>query len=184
MTWDRNADGDVNISYSWSSWGMLSLSHVQVCGNESPGEMEQDLLWVQLLPPDREVAHCTVADSAISIPDFKMVWVDIEAKKKVARRKEADLCSLWKKWCHSSTITLLLLLLLLGCVAASNGCETSCAMTVTITVYIPPHTDPSPSWEVIHEVVTKIQCQHSDALIVISGDFNHEDISSYLGGFT
>lgn len=52
---------------------------------------------MQLLPPDREVAHCTVADSAISIPDFKMVWVDIEAKKKSCKAKGGRLVLFVKK---------------------------------------------------------------------------------------
>lgn len=54
---------------------------------------------------------------------------------------------------------------------------------VAIIVYIPPRADPTVACDVIQDTIARSQSQHPDAMLVISGDFNHVDISTHLGGF-
>lgn len=52
-----------------------------------------------------------------------------------------------------------------------------------MAVYIPPRAVPAAAGDVIHETPVRMQTQHPDAFIVISGDFNHVSLSSHLAGF-
>ena len=54
---------------------------------------------------------------------------------------------------------------------------------VAIVVYNQPRTALAVACDVIHETVARVQTQHPDAAIVISGDFNHISLSSHLTGF-
>lgn len=55
---------------------------------------------------------------------------------------------------------------------------------VAVTVYIPPKEDPKVACDVIQRTVTRIQSQHSNALIILSGDFNRVDVGPSIDGFT
>ena len=51
-------------------------------------------------------------------------------------------------------------------------------------MYIPPKATAEVPCDVIHETVARTQTEHPEALIIISGDFNHVTLSSHLTGFT
>ena len=55
--------------------------------------------------------------------------------------------------------------------------------TVVIVVYIPPRAAPTTACDVIHDAVARIQTQHPETFIAITGDFNHVSLSSCLTGF-
>ena len=55
--------------------------------------------------------------------------------------------------------------------------------TVVIVVYILPRASPTTECDVIHDAFARIQTQHPEAFIAITGDFNHVSLSSCLTGF-
>ena len=55
--------------------------------------------------------------------------------------------------------------------------------TVIIIVNIPPRAALTTTCDVIHDAVARIQTQHPEAFIGITGDFNHVSLSSCLTGF-
>jgi len=55
--------------------------------------------------------------------------------------------------------------------------------TVVTVVYIPPKVAPTTACNAIHDAVARIQTQHPEAFIVITGDFNHVSLSLCLTGF-
>ena len=54
---------------------------------------------------------------------------------------------------------------------------------ISLCVYIPPGADATTACEKIHTVTAKLQTQHSEAFIIISGDFNHFTLDSTLAAF-
>ncbi|KAI3351338.1 hypothetical protein L3Q82_005877 [Scortum barcoo] len=54
---------------------------------------------------------------------------------------------------------------------------------ITICVYIPPRADAATACEKIHSVTARLQTQHPEAFMIISGDFNHATLDSTLAVF-
>ncbi|KAM9737428.1 uncharacterized protein ACNS7B_013131 [Menidia menidia] len=54
---------------------------------------------------------------------------------------------------------------------------------ICICVYIPPRADAVTACEKIHSVTARLQTQHPDAFVIISGDFNHVTLDSTLAVF-
>ncbi|KAI3369732.1 hypothetical protein L3Q82_024400 [Scortum barcoo] len=55
---------------------------------------------------------------------------------------------------------------------------------LTVVVYIPPSANADAACDVLLSAVSRLQTQHPDALLLISGDFNHASPSSSLPKFT
>ena len=55
---------------------------------------------------------------------------------------------------------------------------------IAIAAYVPPSATAEAACDVIHSTVSRLQTQHPDALLLISGDFNHVSLSSTLPTFT
>ncbi|KAI3375834.1 hypothetical protein L3Q82_004108 [Scortum barcoo] len=56
--------------------------------------------------------------------------------------------------------------------------------TLVVVVYIPPSANANAACDVLLSAVSRLQTQHPDALLLISGDFNHASPSSSLPKFT
>lgn len=54
---------------------------------------------------------------------------------------------------------------------------------IVLCVYSPPCGNASTACDKIHIVTTRLQTQHPEALIIISGDFNHTTLDSTLSAF-
>jgi len=52
-----------------------------------------------------------------------------------------------------------------------------------VCVYIPPRAQAEVACDVIHSVVARLQTQHPEAFMIISGDFNHVTLDSSLSAF-
>ena len=55
--------------------------------------------------------------------------------------------------------------------------------TIVIAVYIPPSADAAVACEVISSAAAKLQTEHPDAFMVITGDFNHASLDETLNNF-
>lgn len=54
---------------------------------------------------------------------------------------------------------------------------------IAVCVYIPTRADAVVACEKIHTVTTRLQTQHAESFIIISGDFNHVTLDSTLAVF-
>ncbi|KAM8771414.1 uncharacterized protein AB9X84_005684 [Acanthopagrus schlegelii] len=54
---------------------------------------------------------------------------------------------------------------------------------IVVCVYIPPRAHAETACDIIHSTVSRLQTQHPDAFIAISGDFNHVTLDSILPDF-
>ncbi|KAI3363082.1 hypothetical protein L3Q82_011534 [Scortum barcoo] len=54
---------------------------------------------------------------------------------------------------------------------------------ISVCVYIPPRADAATACEKIHSVTARLQTQHPEAFMIISGDFNHATLDSTLAVF-
>ena len=54
---------------------------------------------------------------------------------------------------------------------------------ITVCVYIPPSADAATARENIHSVTARLQTQHPEAFMIISGEFNHATLDSTLAVF-
>ena len=55
---------------------------------------------------------------------------------------------------------------------------------IAVIVYVPPRADATVACDVIHSAVAKLQTQHPEALVLISGDFNHVSLDTTLPAFS
>ena len=54
---------------------------------------------------------------------------------------------------------------------------------IVIAVYIPPSADAAAASDVIHATASKLQTQHPNAFMAITGDFNHASLDKVLPTF-
>ncbi|XP_051791709.1 uncharacterized protein LOC127530062 [Erpetoichthys calabaricus] len=55
---------------------------------------------------------------------------------------------------------------------------------IVVIVYIPPRADVGIAGDIIHSAVAKLQTQHPEELVLISGDFNHVTLDKTLPAFS
>ena len=55
---------------------------------------------------------------------------------------------------------------------------------MAVIVYVPPRADAMVACDVIHSAVAKLQTQHPEAMVLISGDFNHVSLDTTLPAFS
>lgn len=55
--------------------------------------------------------------------------------------------------------------------------------TIAVVVYVPPRAHAETACDVIHATIARLQTQHPDAFIAISGGFNHVILDSTLSDF-
>ena len=55
--------------------------------------------------------------------------------------------------------------------------------TIVLAVYIPPSADAAVACDVIGSAAAKLQNEHPDAFMVITGDFNRASLNNTLNNF-
>ncbi|XP_017541663.2 uncharacterized protein LOC108413582 [Pygocentrus nattereri] len=55
---------------------------------------------------------------------------------------------------------------------------------IVVCVYLPPRADAEVTCDIIHATIARLQTQHPDAFVALSGDFNHVTLDSTLTSFT
>ena len=92
--------------------------------------------------------------------------------------KEGGLLFWWCRWCNPGHITIKdricrpdIELLAVG--LGPYYLLREILHAIVVAVYIPPSANPTSACEVIHSAVAGLKTEHLNALIIISGDFNH-----------
>ncbi len=129
-----------------------------------------------------------ITDSCVDLTGFSTVRADRDAKASGKKKGGGLIMYVNNRWCNPGHITVKdkiccrdVELLAVGLRAYYIPREFN--YIVAIVVYIPPRAAAAEACDVIQETVLKIQTQHPDALIVISGDFNQVSLTSHLPGF-
>ncbi|XP_051807534.1 uncharacterized protein LOC127534985 [Acanthochromis polyacanthus] len=128
------------------------------------------------------------SDSTVDLPGFTLIRSDRDAKASGKTKGGGLALFVNQRWCNSSHITVKEKL---GCpdVELAVGLRPyyvprEFSHIITILVYIPPKATDMVPCDVLHDTAARIQTQHPEALVIISGDFNHVSLSSHLTGFT
>ncbi|XP_051814888.1 uncharacterized protein LOC127537121 [Acanthochromis polyacanthus] len=129
------------------------------------------------------------SDSTVDLPGFTLIKSDRDAKASGKKKGGGLVLFVNQRWCNSSHITVkeklccpgieLLAFALRPCYVPREFSH-----IITILVCIPPKATDLVPCDVLHDTVARIQTQHPEALVIISGDFNHVSLSSHLTGFT
>ncbi|KAK0135139.1 putative RNA-directed DNA polymerase from transposon X-element [Merluccius polli] len=132
--------------------------------------------------------HLRIPDSSVEIPGFSLVRGDRDFEK--SRKKKGGGLAVYvsERWCNpghvqvkESLCTPDIELLAVGLRPYYLPREFTCA--IVITVYIPPSADAMAACEAISSAAAKLQTEHPDAFMVITGDFNHAASNNILNNF-
>ena len=130
-----------------------------------------------------------ISDSCVELPGFTLIRMDRDTKASGKKKGGGLALFVNQRWCNPSHITLKVKMCcpdieLLAVGMRPYYVPREFSHIITILVYIPPKATAEVSCEVLHETVARIQTKHPEALVLISGDFNHVKLSSHLTGFT
>nr|XP_054590293.1 uncharacterized protein LOC129154571 [Nothobranchius furzeri]XP_054590295.1 uncharacterized protein LOC129154571 [Nothobranchius furzeri] len=129
-----------------------------------------------------------IPNSSISLPGFLTVQADRGLKRSGKRKGNGVAVLVNNRWCHPGHVSV-------KCRLCSPDVEllaVSChryylprefTSVVLATVYIPPSAIAENACDAISSVVAKLQTQHPNAFVAISGDFNHALLSATLPTF-
>lgn len=132
--------------------------------------------------------HSLIPDYSVEVPGFSLVRGDRDSSK--SRKKKGGGISLYvsERWCNPGHVNVKeqicspdIELLAVGMRPYYLPREFTSA--ILIAVYIPPSADAAVACEVISSTVAKLQTQHPDAFMVITGDFNHALLDKTLHNF-
>ncbi|XP_051814688.1 uncharacterized protein LOC127537042 [Acanthochromis polyacanthus] len=128
-------------------------------------------------------------DSTVDLPGFTLIRSDRDTKAS-GKKKGADLALFVnQRWCNSSHIMVKEKLCcpdieLLAVGLRPYYVPREFSHIITMLVYIPPKATDLVPCDLLHDTVAQIETRHSEALVIISGDFNHVSLSSHLTEFT
>ncbi|XP_078810605.1 uncharacterized protein LOC144994967 [Oryzias latipes] len=135
--------------------------------------------------------HQDMTNSVVSVTGFTLVRADRSAAQSGKKKGGGLAVFVNDRWCNRNHITV-----------KEQHCSKDIELVavsfrpyylprefshvLVVTVYIPPSADAAVACERVHSTVSQLQTQHPQALILISGDFNHActPLSATLSNFT
>ncbi|XP_054643394.1 uncharacterized protein LOC129187756 isoform X1 [Dunckerocampus dactyliophorus] len=128
-------------------------------------------------------------DSHVTLDRFQLVRVDRNATESGKKKGGGIAVFVNDRWCHPGHICVKEQLCtrdveLLVVSMRPYYLPREFSHVIAMTVYIPPSAVAAAAVEQIHTIVSQLQNQHPQSLLLISGDFNHASLSSALPTFT
>ena len=129
-----------------------------------------------------------IPDNSVEVPGYSLVRGDRDCSK--SRKKKGGGLALYvsERWCNPGHVSVKerlctpdIELLAVGMCPCYLPREFT--SPITIAVYIPPSADAAVACEVISSAIAKLQTEHPDAFMVITGDFNHASLNNILNNF-
>lgn len=153
-----------------------------------PNKMEELTALTRL---QREYRQCSIMcfteswlneltpDSHVSLDGFQIVRADRKAKESGKKKGGGIAMFVNNRWCNPGHIRVKEQLCnkdieLLAVSMRPYYLPREFSQVIAITTYIPPSADAAAACELLHSVVSQLQTSHPQALLLISGDFNHE----------
>ncbi|XP_078791709.1 uncharacterized protein LOC110013806 isoform X2 [Oryzias latipes] len=132
-----------------------------------------------------------MTNSVVSVTGFTLVRADRSAAQSGKKKGGGLAVFVNDRWCNPNHITVKEQHCSkdIELVAVSVGpyyLPREFSHVLVVTVYIPPSADAAVACDRVHGTVSQLQTQHPQALILISGDFNHActPLSATLSNFT
>uniref|UniRef100_A0A665T724 Reverse transcriptase domain-containing protein n=1 Tax=Echeneis naucrates TaxID=173247 RepID=A0A665T724_ECHNA len=129
-----------------------------------------------------------VPDANVDLPGFTVVRADRDANACGKSRGGGLIIYINHRWCSPGHVTVKEVLCcpdleLLAVSLRPYYIPREFSHVIALCVYIPPSADAAVACEKIHTVTARLQTQHPEAFIIISGDFNHATLDSTLAAF-
>ncbi|XP_073674252.1 uncharacterized protein [Garra rufa] len=127
-------------------------------------------------------------DSVVSLTGFTFVRADRSAEESGKKKGGGLAVFVNDRWCNPGHVNVKVKLCsrdieLLAVSVRPYYIPREFSHVLVLTVYIPPSANAAAACECVHSTVSKLQTEHPQALIVISGDFNHVSLSATLTSF-
>ncbi|KAI3359708.1 hypothetical protein L3Q82_013804 [Scortum barcoo] len=127
-------------------------------------------------------------DANVELPDFSTVRADRDTKACGKRKGGGLALYVNKRWCNPGHVNIKIStccrdIELLAVSLRPYYLPREFSHAIVVVVYIPPRADAEAACDVIHSAVAKLQTQHPEALVLISGDFNHATLDNTLAAF-
>ncbi|KAK0137859.1 hypothetical protein N1851_025941 [Merluccius polli] len=131
---------------------------------------------------------CSTPDANVELPGFTSVRADRDTKACGKSKGGGLIVYVNNRWCNPGHVTVKVVLCcqdleLLAVSLRPYYLPREFSHVIVIGVYIPPRADAAAACEKIHSTTAKLQTQHPEAFIAISGDFNHATLDSTLPAF-
>ena len=130
-----------------------------------------------------------ILDSAVDIHGFTMVQVDRDLKVSGKKKGRQVVLFVNHKWFNPEDMTVKERICchdieMLAFRLRPYYVLREFSHVVVIIVYIPPRADAEPACDIVQSTVVRLQTQHPNTFVKISGDFSHVTFTSHLNGFT
>ncbi|KAK3542705.1 hypothetical protein QTP70_000114 [Hemibagrus guttatus] len=125
----------------------------------------------------------------MELPGFSTVRRDRDTK--VRRKQKGGGLAIYvnTSWCNPGHVTIKISnccrdIKLLAASLSPYYLPQEFGQAIVLILYIPPRADAEVVCDVIHSTVARLQTQHLEALLLISGDFNHVTLDTTLPAFS
>ena len=130
----------------------------------------------------------SIPDANMELPDFTTVRADRDTRACGKRKGGGLALYVNKRWCNPGHVNIKIShccrdIELLAVSLRPYYLPREFSHAIVLAVYIPPRADAESACDVIHSAVARLQTQHPEALVLISGDFNHATLDKTLANF-
>ena len=127
-------------------------------------------------------------DTSAEVPGFSLVRADRDLK--VTRKSKGGGLLLYvnSRWCNPGHVTVKEIICsrdieLLAVSLRPYYVPREISHVIAVCVYIQPRADAGAACETLYSTIARLQAQHPDSFIAISGDFNHVTLDGTLTAF-
>lgn len=130
----------------------------------------------------------SIPDANVELPDFSAVRADRDTRACGKRKGGGLTLYVNKRWCNPGHVNIKIStccrdIELLVVSLRPYYLPREFSHAIVLIVYIPPRADAETACDVIHSAVARVQTQHPEALVLISGDSNHVTLDNTLAAF-
>uniref|UniRef100_A0A3B1JXG3 Reverse transcriptase domain-containing protein n=1 Tax=Astyanax mexicanus TaxID=7994 RepID=A0A3B1JXG3_ASTMX len=131
----------------------------------------------------------SIPDANVNIPGFVTVRADRDSARSGKSKGGGLAILINNRWCNPGHVTVKETICcrdveLLAVSLRPYYVPREFSHAIVVCVYVPPRADAEAACDVIHATFARLQTQHPDAFVALSGDFNHITLDSTLTSFT
>uniref|UniRef100_A0A3B1JI52 Reverse transcriptase domain-containing protein n=1 Tax=Astyanax mexicanus TaxID=7994 RepID=A0A3B1JI52_ASTMX len=129
-----------------------------------------------------------IPDANVDIPGFTTIRADRDPKRSGKNKGGGLVLFVNIRWCNPGHVTVKEIICcrdveLLAVSLRPYYMPRELSHAIVVCVYIPPRADAETACDVIHATIARLQTQHPEAFLAISGDFNNVTLDSVLPAF-
>ncbi|XP_014834141.1 PREDICTED: uncharacterized protein LOC106911834 isoform X2 [Poecilia mexicana] len=132
--------------------------------------------------------HALVPDNTVEIPGYSLVREDRDFSKSGKSKGGGIALYVSQRWCNPGHINVKEKICTSDIELLTVGLRPyylprEFTSVIVVVVYIPPSAVAAAAGDVINSTVAKLQTQHPDAFLAITGDFNHAPLDKTFNNF-